>query len=285
LKPLLRLLPYLARYRKTLILGLLTVVLSNVFTVAQPYLVGRAVDSLKAGLESGTLGARHLVLYAALVVGFSLVAGVFTFLTRQTIIVVSRRVEFDLRNNFLRHIQTLSLSYFQNTPTGDLMAHATNDISAVRNSLGPGIMYPTDTLMTFTMVLAIMLSTDWRLTLLALIPLPFVSFIVYRLGKLIHEKFQERQEQYSLLTTRAQENLSGIRVVKAYVREDYEIGEFRALSWEYLRKNLVLARVQSVLWPLMFLLIGFSLIITLYFGGRSVIAGVISIGTLTALFG
>ncbi len=285
MKPLLRLLPYLARYRKTLFLGLLTVVLSNVFTVAQPFLVGRAVDSLKTGLEAHTLGAHDLILYAVMVVGFSLVAGVFTFLTRQTIIVVSRHVEFDLRNDFLSHLQKLSLSYFQNTPTGDLMAHATNDISAVRNSLGPGIMYPTDTLMTFIMALAIMLSTDWRLTVLALIPLPFVSFIVYRLGKLIHQKFQERQEQYSLLTTRAQENLSGIRVVKAYVREEYEIGTFRSLSWEYLKKNLVLARVQSVLWPLMFLLIGFSLIITLYFGGLSVIAGTITIGTLTAFFG
>ena len=285
MKPLLRLLPYLARYRKTLFLGLLTVVLSNVFTVAQPFLVGRAVDSLKTGLEAHTLGAHDLILYAVMVVGFSLVAGVFTFLTRQTIIVVSRHVEFDLRNDFLSHLQKLSLSYFQNTPTGDLMAHATNDISAVRNSLGPGIMYPTDTLMTFIMALAIMLSTDWRLTVLALIPLPFVSFVVYRLGKLIHQKFQERQEQYSLLTTRAQENLSGIRVVKAYVREEYEIGTFHSLSWEYLKKNLVLARVQSVLWPLMFLLIGFSLIITLYFGGLSVIAGTITIGTLTAFFG
>ncbi len=218
-------------------------------------------------------------------VGFSLIAGFFTFLTRQTIIVVSRHVEYDLRNDFLAHIQKLPLAYFQNTPTGDLMAHATNDIGAVRNALGPGIMYPTDTMMTFTMVLTVMLVKDWQLTLLALIPLPFVSFAVYRLGKLVHRKFEERQEQYSLLTTRAQENLSGTRVVKAYVREEYEIGRFRELSWDYLKKNLVLARVQSIMWPLMFLLIGLSLIITLYFGGVQVIEGRLSIGTLTAFFG
>ncbi|MDH3252350.1 MAG: ABC transporter ATP-binding protein/permease, partial [Ignavibacteria bacterium] len=204
---------------------------------------------------------------------------------RQTIIVVSRRIEYDLRNDFLAHLQKLSHSFFQNTPTGDLMAHATNDISAVRNSLGPGIMYPTDTLMTFTMVLIVMLSQDWQLTLLALIPLPFVSYAVYRLGKIVHVKFEERQEQYARLTTRAQENLSGIRVVKAYVREEYETGVFRSLSWDYLRKNLVLARVQAIMWPLMFLLVGLSLIITLYFGGLRVIAGEMSIGTLTAFFG
>ncbi|MEK9136817.1 MAG: ABC transporter ATP-binding protein [Bacteroidota bacterium] len=285
MKPLLRLKPYLAKYKSTLLWGLLTVVMSNLFTVAQPLFIGRAIDSLKASLESRQIDASGLLLYAALIVGFSLVAGFFTFLTRQTIIVISRRVEYDLRNDFLSHIQKLSLSYFQNTPTGDLMAHATNDISAVRNALGPGIMYPTDTMITFVMVLGVMFYNDWELTLLALIPLPLVSYAVYYLGKLVHVKFEERQAQFSQLTTRAQENLSGIRVVKAYVREAYEIGLFRSMSWDYLKKNLVLARVQSIMWPLMFLLVGFSLIITLYFGGTRVIEGRMSIGTLTAFFG
>ncbi len=285
MKSLLRLKPYLARYKKTLLWGLLTVVASNLFTVAQPTFVGRAVDSLKIGLESHNLDREQLVLWASAIVTFSLIAGIFTFLTRQTIIVVSRKIEYDMRNDFLSHIQKLSLSYFQNTPTGDLMALATNDIGAVRNSLGPGIMYPTDTMMTFTMTLAIMLYTDWQLTLLAMIPLPLVSYAVYRLGKLVHQKFEERQEQYSNLTTRAQENLSGIRVVKAYVREAYEIGLFRTMSFDYLKKNLVLARVQSIMWPLMFLLVGFSLVITLYVGGMRVIDGDLTIGQLTAFFG
>ncbi len=262
----------------------MTVVMSNLFTVALPLFVGRAIDALKAGLQSGTLDSSDLLRYSGFVVGFSLVAGFFTFLTRQTIIVVSRHVEFDLRNDFLQHCQKLPLSFFQNTPTGDLMALATNDISAVRNALGPGIMYPTDTLMTFLMVLCVMLVKDYQLTLLALIPLPFVSVAVYYLGKLVHRKFEERQEQYSRLTTRAQENLSGIRVIKTYVREEYEIGLFHKLSWDYLRKNLVLARVQSIMWPLMFLLVGFSLVISLYYGGMRVIDGRLSIGTLTAFF-
>jgi ATP-binding cassette subfamily B protein len=277
--------PYLARYRTTLLWGLLTVVMSNLFNVALPLFVGRAIDQLKTGLQTGVLDTGGVLTYAFLVVGFSLVAGIFTFLTRQTIIVVSRHVEFDLRNDFLSHIQKLSLAYFQTTPTGELMALATNDISAVRNALGPGIMYPTDTLMTFIMVLAVMLYADWQLTLLALIPLPFVSVAVYQLGKLVHKKFEERQAQYSALTTRAQENLSGIRVIKTYVREEHETALFRDMSWDYLKKNLVLARVQSIMWPLMFLLIGFSLVITLYYGGSRVMDGRLTIGTLTAFFG
>jgi ATP-binding cassette, subfamily B, multidrug efflux pump len=284
MKSLLRLIPYLTRYKKTLFLGLLAIVCSNVFTVIQPHFVGVAIDKLKTGLETHTLVKTDLILYAVMIVGFTLVAGFFSYATRQTIIVVSRHIEFDLRNDFLAHIQKLSYPYFQNTPTGDLMAHATNDVSAVRNAVGPGIMYPSDTLVTFAMVLTMMIIKDWKLTLLALIPLPFVSYAVYKLGKMINIKFQERQEQFSKLTTRAQENLSGIRVVKAYVREDYETKQFRELSWEYLKKNLVLARYQSIIWPAMFLLVGVSLVITIYYGGLQVIDKQLSIGTLTAFF-
>ena len=284
-KSLLRLLPYLRKYRKTVIWGLGTVVASNLFTVLQPMLVGDAIDRLKEGLETGSIDSRAIFLYAGAIVGLTIVAGFFTFLTRQTIIVMSRHIEFDLRNDFLSRLQNLSLSFFQNTPTGDLMAHATNDIGAVRNVLGPGIMYPADTLVTLTMSLSMMLWLDWRLTLAALVPLPLVSYAVYRLGRVIHKKFEERQEHYSKLTARAQENLSGIRIVKAYVREEYEIARFGELSGEYLDKNLVLARIQSIMWPLMFLLVGISLVITIYFGGVRVLGGEISIGTLTALFG
>jgi len=285
MKSLSRLLPYLKKYRRTLLYGLLTVVCSNIFTVLQPRIVGAAIDKLKTGIEMKAIDEGGLLMYAGLIVGLSLLAGFLTFLTRQTIIVVSRHIEFDLRNDFLAHIQKLSLSYYQNTPTGDLMAHATNDIGAVRNVVGPGIMYPTDTLMTFTMVLAMMLWSDWKLTLLSLIPLPFVSVAVYLLGRAVHRRFEEKQQQFSALTMRAQENLSGIRIVKAYVREQYEIARFHSLSWEYLKKNLILARVQSIMWPLMFLLVGCSLVVVVYYGGLQVIDGAISIGTLTAFFG
>jgi ATP-binding cassette subfamily B multidrug efflux pump len=285
MKSLLRLLPYLKKYKRTLLWGLLTVVMSNVFTVFQPKIVGNAIDKLKIGLETKNIDGTSLLIYAVILVALNLIAGIFTYLTRQTIIVVSRHIEFDLRNDFLKHIQKLSLSYFQNTPTGDLMAHATNDIGSVRNVVGPGIMYPSDTIMTLSMVLVMMFLSDWKLTLYALIPMPLVSYAVFKLGQQIHKKFEERQEQFSLLTTRAQENLSGIRIVKAYVREEYEIDRFKKLSWEYLKKNLVLAKIQSILWPLMFMLVGSSLVITVYVGGLQVINGEISIGTLTAFFG
>jgi len=284
MKSLSRLLPYLAKYKTTLFLGLLTVIVSNLFSVASPWFIGKAIDELKVGLETKSLQHTDLLLYAGLIVGCALVAGIMLFFTRQTIIVVSRKIEYDLRNDFLSHVQKLPYSYFQNTPTGDLMALATNDISAVRNVLGPGIMYPSDTLMTLTMSLTLMFIKDWQLTLLALIPMPFVSIAVYRLGKLIHEKFNERQEQYAVLTTKAQENLSGARVVKAYVREEYEIAQFRKESWDYFKKNLVLAKAQSVMWPLMFILVGLSLLITIYVGGLKVINGEMTIGTLTAFF-
>ena len=282
MRPLLRLRPYLLRYKKTLLWGLATVVGSNLFTVVQPLILGYAVDELKLGIQTHVYVASDILRMAGLIVLFSLCAGILTFLTRQTIIVVSRLIEFDLRNDLLAHLQKLSYSFFQNTPTGDLMAHATNDIGAVRNVLGPGIMYPSDTLLTFTMVLTMMLVKDWSLTLFALIPLPFVSYAVYYLGKIIHAKFNERQEQFSRLTTRAQENLSGIRVVKSYVREKFEIDRFHEMSWDYLKKNLVLAKVQSIMWPLMFVLVGLSMVIAVYVGGLQVIAGTLSIGTLTA---
>ena len=285
MKSLLRLKPYLLNYKRTLLVGLVAVIISNLFSVFQPILQGYAIDTLKHGIETGSIDMPGLIGYAALILGFALCAGYFMYLTRQTIIVTSWKIQYDLRNDFLRHIQRLDLHYFQNTPTGDLMAHATNDIGAVRNVVGPGIMYPLDTLMTFTMVLVVILSLDWRLTLIALIPLPLVSYAVYKLGKSIHKRFEERQAQYSALTTRAQENLSGIRVVKAYVREEYETGLFQILSWSYLKKNMELAKVQSLLWPLMFLLIGFSLLLTLYFGGMKVINGEFTIGTLWAFLG
>jgi ATP-binding cassette subfamily B multidrug efflux pump len=282
MKSLLRLRPYFFRYRWTLLFGFLTVITSNIFSVIQPHLLGKAIDDLKRGVDTHTVVVSDLIWYAGLIVAFSLIAGICSYLTRQTIIVVSRHIEFDLRNDLLVHLQALPHSYFQHTSTGDLMAHATNDISAVRNVVGPGVMYPSDTIMTFIMVLTMMMLKDWQLTLYALVPLPLVSIVVYQLGKLVNKKFTERQEQFSLLTAHAQESLSGIRVVKAYVREAYEAGRFRSLSWDYLRKNLVLALVQSIMWPLMFLLVGVSMIITMYLGGLRVIEGQMTVGTLSA---
>jgi ATP-binding cassette subfamily B protein len=184
-----RLKPYLIRYKKTLSIGVLTVLASNLFTIAQPKFLGYAVDELKRGIETKAYVTSDLLLWAGLIVLFAAIAGFFTYLNRQTIIVTSRHIEFDLRNDLLSHLQSLSYSYFQNTPTGDLMAHATNDINSVRNALGPGIMYPIDTITTLLLVLVMMMLSDWKLTLIALIPMPVVSIVVYYLGKLVNKKF------------------------------------------------------------------------------------------------
>jgi len=281
-KSLYHLLPYLKKYRSTLSWGLVTIVLANLLGVVLPHFIGNAIDTMQQLPKDGEKLLSEMIWYSLLVISFTIMSGVFTYYTRQTIIVVSRKIEFDLRNTFLSFLQQQPLSYFQKTPTGDLMAHATNDINAVRNALGPGIMYPIDSLMTLVFSLMFMFVKSWTLTLIALIPLPLVSLAVYYAGKTIHTKSIQKQETYSKLTTRAQENLSGIRVVKSYVREEYEIGLFEKLSTSYLKKNLELAKVQSLMWPMMFLLVGSSILLTIYFGGLKVINNEITIGTLTA---
>jgi ATP-binding cassette, subfamily B, multidrug efflux pump len=272
-----RLHPYLRRYRKKLFIGFLVITISAIFTNLIPLVISTAIDQIRNQTE-GTA----LYQYALMTVGFAMISGFFLYLTRQTIIIVSREIENDLRNDFLEHILTQDQQYFHYHPTGDIMALATNDISAVRNFLGPGIMYTAETLINFTMAISLMASFNTELTVIAVVPIPLISYIVYRIGRSINHKFEMVQEQFSALTTKAQENLSGIKVVKAYVRENSEINSFKDLSLDYMRKNLSLAKVQSFSYPLMFLLTGFSVIIVLYIGGNKIISGELTIGELTA---
>ena len=272
-----RLKPYLKRYKKTLFIGFIVISFSAVFTNLIPFVISKAIDQIKNHTE-GT----SLYQYALLTVGFALVSGIFLYLTRQTIIIVSREIENDLRNDFLDHILEQDQQYFHFHSTGEIMALATNDISAVRNFLGPGIMYTGETLINFTMAISLMLSFNVELTLIAVIPIPLISYVVYRIGKSINYKFELVQEQFSQLTTKVQENLSGIKVVKAYVREESETEGFRKMSIEYMNKNLGLAKVQSFSYPIMFLLTGFSVSIVLYAGGNKIINGELTIGQLTA---
>ncbi len=276
MKSLLRLLPYLKRYRKTLALGFFSILASNVFWLVTPVIVGKSVDALQLSFNT-----EKLFQYGALVAGSMLFSGYFSYLTRQTIIVVSRKIEFDLRNDFISHIQKLPLQYFQNTPTGDLMSYATNDLGAIRNVLGPGIMYTSDTATGFLMIISMMFSMEWKMTLLALIPLPIISFAVYALGEKVHKYSDDVQEHFSKLTTRVQESLSGIRVVRGFVREEYEKNIFNKMSWEYLEKNMRLAKIQSLMWPLMFMLTGISIVVVIWYGGKNVIAQTMSLGTMT----
>jgi ATP-binding cassette, subfamily B, multidrug efflux pump len=237
-------------------------------------------DSIDAIQNNATTSL--LLQYGLMIVGASLFAGIFRFLIRQTIIVVSREIEYDVRSDFWKHIQKLPLRYFQNTSTGNIMAHATNDINSVRSFLGPAVMYSTDTTIRLILVISIMLSINVTLTVYTLIPLPLLSFVVWKIGKLIHEKFTKIQEKFADLTTMAQENFSGIRVIKSYVREKSEIDRYAAESSEYLKRNMKLVKVQALIMPLLILITGLSIIIVIWYGGTQVINKSISLGEMAA---
>jgi len=246
-------------------------------TVILPILLKDAIDELQRNTTSAIL-----LKYAGLIVGTSIVGGIFRYSIRQTIIVVSREIEYDLRGDFWSHIQKLPLRYFQNNSTGNIMSHATNDINAIRSFIGPAVMYSIDTSIRLLIVVAIMMSMNFSLTIYALLPLPFLSYGVYRVGKLIHEKYVKIQENFSQLTTRAQENFSGIRVIKSFVREENEIKRWRELSKEFLRKNMNLIRIQAMITPILTVITGISIIVVIWIGGGKVINGEMSLGEIAA---
>ena len=268
---------YFARYKKKLFWGFVFVLCSNVGTVYVPLFMKDAINDLQKSVATG-----QLLQYGLLIVGASLIAGIFRFLIRETIIVVSREIEYDLRHDFWNHIQRLSLRYFQNNSTGNIMAHATNDINAVRMSLGPGVMYSVDTSIRLVIVISIMFSLNSSLTIYSLLPLPILSYLVYKVGKLIHTKFTLIQEKFSDLTTKAQENFSGIRVIKSYVREENEISSFKKISMQYLTRNMDMIRIQAFFQPILFLITGLSIIIVIWLGGIKVINGETNLGDLAA---
>ena len=269
---------YFVRYKRKIFWGMLFILISNGFSTYVPILIKDAINDLQK-----TVSQQALINYGLLIAGTSLIAGVFRFLIRQTIIVVSREIEFDLRQDFWAHIQRLPLRYFQNNSTGNIMAHATNDINAVRMFIGPAVMYTIDTGIRLLIVFWIMLSIDISVTLYSLLPLPFLSFMIYFIGKKIHVRFTAIQEKFSELTTKAQENYSGIRVIKSYVREENEIDEFANLSKDYLHRNMKLVKIQALFQPILFLLTGISVIIVIWVGGSEVINNELKLGDITAL--
>jgi ATP-binding cassette subfamily B protein len=268
---------YFVNYKKKLFFGFIFIILSNIGTVYVPLLLKDSIDALQ---QNAT--AQVLFQYGLMIVAASLFAGIFRFMIRQTIIVVSREIEYDLRGDFWKHIQRLPLRYFQNTSTGNIMAHATNDINAVRMFLGPAVMYSIDTTIRLAMVLALMLSLNASLTIYALLPLPLLSLLVYKVGKLIHSKFTIIQEKFAELTTLVQENFSGIRVIKSYVREESEIKRYAGHSKEYVAKKMNLVRTQALIMPILFLITGLSIIIVIWLGGIKVINNELTLGEITA---
>lgn len=277
MKQLRRLLPYLARHRSGLVRGLLCLLLTTALSVVSPWILRHAVDDLTLGVTRD-----KLVLYAGLMVGFVLLEGLFRFAMRWVLIGISREIEYELRNDLFAHLARLSQRYYQQNRIGDVMSRATNDLSAVRMVLGPGIMYTANTVATAASTIALMATISWRLLLLALVPLLVVSIAVRYYGRRIHDRFEAVQAQLSTLNAIVQESLAGIRVVRAYVQEGAERARFETANREYLERNRSLIRVFGALFPAVQLLMGTGAVLVLWLGGRMVIAGTITLGEFVA---
>ncbi|MBZ5495129.1 MAG: ABC transporter ATP-binding protein/permease [Acidobacteriia bacterium] len=277
---LLHLIPYLRRYRTKLALGFAMVVCTVAASMVSPWVLKYVVDDIQVTLAPGKLPG-----YAALILGISVVEGFFRFWMRKILIGASREIEYDLRNDFFAHLQKLSLSFFQTHSTGDVMSRATNDLNAVRSVLGPGIMYSVTTLVTVVVATAVLFRLNWKLTLLAYIPLVLASLGVKKFGRQIHDRFESIQEQFSHISTRVQENLAGIRVVKAFAREDSEIEVFRELNEDYVRRSVSLIRLWGIFYPMMSALIGLSAVALLWYGGREVVHKHLTLGEFVAFLG
>jgi ATP-binding cassette subfamily B protein len=275
--PFRRLLGYVLRYRRDFLAGLACSIATTAIALTSPLVLRNAVDDLAREVTR-----PKLVLYAVLLLGIGLVGGVFRFLMRRILIGASRHIEYDMRNDFFAHLEKLPLAYFQSHRTGDLMSRATNDLNAVRMMIGPSVMYSANTLLTFVAALALMVSIDPRLTLLALVPLPFVSISVKYFGSAIHERFEQIQAQLAEVSAVVQESLSGVRVVRAYRQERAELDRFRASNQEYLRRNRRLIAIQGLFFPSMSLFLGLGAMLVLWLGSREVINGRITLGQFVA---
>ena len=284
---------YFAKYKWHFISGIIFIAVSNVFGVLPPQVIRLAFDLVKENIgfyqlfEGFELQSRFykvfsagLLFFGIAVLVLALLKGWFMFLMRQTIIVMSRKIEFDLKNEMYDHYQKLSLAFYKRSNTGDLMSRITEDVSRVRMYLGPALMYSINLVVLFVMVIATMISVNPLLTLYVLTPLPILSLSIYYVNNIINKKSEVIQEQLSKLTTAAQEIYSGIRVIKAYVQESHVAKFFDNESEEYKNRSLGLARVEAFFFPLMMLLIGLSTILTIYVGGIEVMKGRITTGNI-----
>ncbi len=275
-----RLFPYIKKYRTRILFGLLFVTISNICSTYVPRMVGNSIDQIK----NPAFRIDDIYLTISYILLLTVGSGIFMYLTRRTIIDASRLIEYDLRKSFLDSVEKQSMNFFNKNSTGSLMALATNDISAAREFLGPAIMYAANTVTTFCFALYFMLSLNSLMTLIVLIPLPLIAIATYKTGKKIHFAFKNVQEQFSQLTTQAQEAYSGIRVVKSYNREKYESKIFDEQSRNYLQKNMKLARIQALMMPALMILVGLSQVLVLGFGGWQVLKGKATYGDITQFF-
>jgi ATP-binding cassette subfamily B protein len=271
------LIPYLARYRGKLLWGAVCLVLSNWVALAAPWVLRHAIDDLKAGVDSAKLGR-----YALLMVAVAAGAGVFRYLMRKILIGASRLIEFDLRNDFFAHLEKQPLAFYHGRQTGELMSRATNDMNAVRMLIGPGIMQGLNTLVVAVTAVTLMIIISPRLTLIALIPLPLLSFSVGFFGQRIHKRFEDIQAHFARISALVQEDLSGVRVVRAYAQEEHEVERFAELNREFVTKNRGLIRLWSFFYPGMGFLAGLGAVVVLWLGGSLVIRGTLTLGEFVA---
>ncbi len=268
------LLPYYARYRKQLVLGFGALILKDAFHAAQPLVIRAGIDSLQKQFAVETV-----FWFAGGLILLSIVKGFFQYWMRVILIGISRDIEFDLRNDLFSHLTTLSASFYSKFRTGDLMARSTNDLNAVRMMLGPGLMYWTETGLTLILSIAVMSFVDWRMTALALLPAPFVSFAVIFFGRRIHDRFEKIQAMFSTISSRVQENLAGVRVVRAYAQEQAEIDHFEKMNRDYIHHNIRLARLSGLFYPLLQTLVGLTFLSVLVAGGSRMLEGKLSAGS------
>ena len=266
--------PYLRRYRKGLALGIGALVVKALLACALPLVIRQGVDSLNARFQVNTV-----LEFAGLLALLAVLKGVFQYWMRVIIIGISRDIEFDLRNDLFRHLVQLSQDFYARFRTGDIMARSTNDLNAVRMMLGPGIMYWAETSLTFLLSMAVMLHTDVRLTFMALLPALCVSLAVIFFGQRIHKRFEHIQSMFSDISSRVQENLAGVRVVRAYAQEKAEVAQFEQLNLQYVRENVGLTRLQGFFSSLLQAFIGLTFLLVMWSGGRQLLAHRITTGS------
>jgi ATP-binding cassette subfamily B protein len=272
-----RLVAYMRRYRRSFLIGFGCVVVASTLALTGPWVLKYAIDDLHRGVTSAKVQT-----YGAVLLLLAAIGGFFRFLMRRVIVGASRDFEYDLRNDFFAALQRQHAGYFQQRRTGDLMSRATNDLGAVRMMIGPAVMYTASTALTFVIAIALMLSIDAKLTLIALVPLPLVSVVVRYFGAAIHQRFEKIQEQFSDISAVTQESLAGVRVVRAYRQETAEIDRFRRANEEYILRNRALIRLQGAYYPSMGLLMGVGALLVLWLGSREVIDGRMTVGELVA---
>ncbi|UZJ36809.1 ABC transporter ATP-binding protein [Prosthecochloris sp. SCSIO W1103] len=275
MKNLLRLKKYLLRYKRKMLYGIVCIILTNIFAVFAPRFIGNAIDVLESPFVMSDV-LKNVGLYIL----FAALGSIFLFLVRQNIIVASRIIEFDLKNDYYAHLQTLSRNFYNKTSTGELIARGTNDLNAVRDFLGPGIMYSINTFFRLFFAVIAMLTISPNLTLLALLPAPFFSYAVYRIGKSIQKRTKSIQESYADITALLQENISGIRVIRNYTRESHETEKFEKINQTYFRKNISLAKLQALFFAILTALLALSLIPVIWVGGINVVNGTMTIGDI-----